>query len=156
MPSTSYFLCFHYIGPVVAHSHFSTSYIAHGLLFLSFRAPLSPFTSSRPICSSHGLVIHYSCRSGLMAFLSVCQLFSIRVTGPLPSTWASEMAINNDIMSNLFSKICWRKFVPSKNETISISIFHCSISTNITFYYFIFGCVWLIFFRGGPYPFNYY
>ena len=50
-------------------------------------------------------------------------------------------------MSNLFSKICWRKFVPSKNKTISISVFHCSISTNITFYYFIFGCVWLIFFK---------
>ena len=100
--------------------------------------------------------LHYSSRSGLMSFLSVCQLFSIRVTGPLPSTWASEMAINNDIMSNLFSKICWRKFVPSKNETISISIFHCSISTNITFYYFIFGCIWLIFFKGGPYSFNYY
>ena len=59
-------------------------------------------------------------------------------------------------MSNLFSEICWINFVPSKNETISISIFHCSISTNITFYYFIFGCVWLIFFKGGPYSFNYY
>ena len=133
LQSTPYFLCFHYFGPAVAHSYFSTSYIAHGLLFLSFRAPLSPFTSSRPICSSHGLMIHYFCRSGLMGFLSVCQLFSVRITGPLPSTWASEMAINSDIMSNLFSKICWRKFVPSKNKTISISIFHCSISTNITF-----------------------
>ena len=30
-----YFLCFHYFGSVVAHSHFSTSYIAHGLLFFS-------------------------------------------------------------------------------------------------------------------------
>ena len=48
---------FHYFGPVMTHSHFSTSYIAHGLLFLSFRAPLSPFTSSRPICLSHGLMI---------------------------------------------------------------------------------------------------
>ena len=45
--STLYFLYFHYFGPTVAHSHFSTSYTAHGLLFLSFRAPLSPFTSSR-------------------------------------------------------------------------------------------------------------
>ena len=39
---------FHYFGSTVAHSRFSTSYIAHDLLFLSFRAPLSPFTSSRP------------------------------------------------------------------------------------------------------------
>ena len=43
-------LCFHYFGPVVAHSRFFTSYTAHDLLFLSFRASLSPFTSSRPNC----------------------------------------------------------------------------------------------------------
>ena len=42
------FSFFHYFGSVVAHSCFSTSYIAYDLLFLSFRAPLSPFTSSRP------------------------------------------------------------------------------------------------------------
>ena len=101
LPSTLYFLCFHYFGPAAAHSHFSTSYIAHGLLFLSFRAPLSPFISSRPICLSHGPVIHYSCRLGLMSFLSVCQLLSICVAGLLPSTWASEMAINNKNISKL-------------------------------------------------------
>ena len=59
-------------------------------------------------------------------------------------------------MSNLFSEIFWRKFFPSKNETISISIFHCSIFTNITFYYFIVGCLIDFFFKGGPYSFNYY
>ena len=94
LPSTPYFLCFHYLRSAAAHSHFSTSYTAHGLLFLSFWAPLSPFTSSRPICLSHGPVTHYSYRLGLMGFLSVCQLFSICVAGLLPFTWASEMAIN--------------------------------------------------------------
>ena len=49
------------------------------LLFLSFRTPLSLFTSSRPICLFHGPVIHYSCRLGLMGFLSICQLFYVRV-----------------------------------------------------------------------------
>ena len=49
--------------------------------FLSFQAPLSPFTSSRPICLAHGPVIHYSCRLDLMGFLSVCQLLSVRVAG---------------------------------------------------------------------------
>ena len=93
--STPYFLCFHYFGPVAVHSHFSTSYIAHDLLFLSFRASLSPFTSSRPIYLSHGPVIHYSYRLGLMDFLSICQLLSTRVARLLPFTWASEMAINN-------------------------------------------------------------
>ena len=39
LPSTPYFLCFHYFGPAAAHSYFFTSYTAHGLLFLSFRAP---------------------------------------------------------------------------------------------------------------------
>ena len=38
------------------------------LLFLSFWASLSSFTSSRPICLLHGPVIHYSCRLGLMVF----------------------------------------------------------------------------------------
>ena len=42
LPSTPYFLCFHYFGSVVAHSHFSTSYTAHSLLFLSFRTPFKP------------------------------------------------------------------------------------------------------------------
>ena len=46
LSSTPYFLCFHYFGPAVTHSHFSISYAVHDLLFLSFRAPLSPFNSS--------------------------------------------------------------------------------------------------------------
>ena len=94
LPSTPYFLCSYYFGPTTAQSHFSTSYTVHGLLFLSFRAPLSPFTSSRPIYLSHGPMIHYSYRLGLIGFLSVCQLFYVRVAGLLPSTWASEMTIN--------------------------------------------------------------
>ena len=96
LPSTPYFLYFLYFEPTVAHSHFSTSYTAHGLIFLFFRAPLSLFTSSRPICLSHGPVIYYSCHLGLMGFLSICQFFSVRVAGLLPSIWASEMAINKD------------------------------------------------------------
>ena len=77
----------------MTHSHFSTSYTTHGLLFLFFRAPLSPFTPSRPICLFHGPVIHYSYRLGLMGFLSICQLFFVHVAGLLLSTWASKMAI---------------------------------------------------------------
>ena len=69
LPSTPYFLRFNYFGPAAAYSHFFTSYTTHGLLFLSFRALLSPFTSSRPICLSHGPVIHYSRCLGLMGFL---------------------------------------------------------------------------------------
>ena len=41
-----------------------------GLLLLSFRAPLSPSTSSRPICLFHGPAIHYSYHLGLMVFIS--------------------------------------------------------------------------------------
>ena len=45
------------------------------LLFLSFRALLSPFAFSRPIYLFHGLVIHYSCHLDLMVFvLYLCQL----------------------------------------------------------------------------------
>ena len=78
-PSTSYFLYFHYFGLTVAHSRFSTSYTTHGFLFLSFYAPLNPFTSLRPICLSHGPVIYYSCRLDLMGFLSICQISFLSV-----------------------------------------------------------------------------
>ena len=121
LPSTSYFLFFHYFGPATAHSQFSTSYTAHGLLFLSFRAPLSPFISSRPIFLSHGLVIHYSCRLGLMGFLSVCQLLS-SVAGLLLPTWASKMALNklffkhkNNFKNFKTSKHEWWKSLPKTN-----------------------------------------
>ena len=41
-----------------------------GLPLLSLRAPLGPFTSSRPIFLFHGSAIHCSCCLGLVAFLS--------------------------------------------------------------------------------------
>ena len=96
-------------GPAVAHSHFSTTYTAHGLLFLSFRAPLSPFTPSRSICLSHGPVIYYLCRLDLMSFLFIYQLFSVRVVGFLlslglpkwPSTTISPKLIFSKCLVNL-------------------------------------------------------
>ena len=57
--------------------------------------------SFKPIYSLNAhLFISWACDPlllllGLNGFLSICQLFSIRVAGPLPSTWASEMAINS-------------------------------------------------------------
>ena len=45
---TLYFLCFHYFEPIAAHSHFSTSHTAHGLLFSLFPGsfkPIYPFTA---------------------------------------------------------------------------------------------------------------
>ena len=62
--------------------------------FSLFPGSLSPFTSSRLICLSHGPMIHYSYRLGLMGFPSVCQLLYVRVVGLLPSTWASKIVIN--------------------------------------------------------------
>ena len=61
-----------------------------GLLVLSFRSPLSLFASSRPIFLFHGSVIHYSCRLGLMVFLSSYQLFSAHVAGFLLSIWIPQ------------------------------------------------------------------
>ena len=52
-----------------------------GMLFLSFWASLSPFTSSRPICLFHELVIHHSYRLGLMVLPPVCQPFVVLVAG---------------------------------------------------------------------------
>ena len=122
LPSTPYFLCFHYFGPTVTHSHFSTSYIAHDLLFLFFRAPLSPFTSSRPICLSHGPMIHYSCRLGLMSFISICQLLSVRVTGLLLPTWASKMALNT---SQCNWRGCYPKLATSLENILPYFPFLC-------------------------------
>ena len=63
LPLTPYFLCMHYFwacsGPF---SLFLNHILPIGMLFLSFRASLSPFTSSRPICLFHEPVIHHSCR----------------------------------------------------------------------------------------------
>ena len=52
-----------------------------GMLFLSFRASLSPFTSSRHICLFHEPVIHHSYRLGLMVLPPVCQPFAVLVVG---------------------------------------------------------------------------
>ena len=53
---------------------FSTSYIVHGILFLSFWASLSPLASSRLICLFLRPVIHYSYR--LLSALSIlCCLY---------------------------------------------------------------------------------
>ena len=73
LPLTSYFLCMHYFwvcsGPF---SLFPNHILPMGMLFLSFRAFLSLFTSSRPICLFHEPVIHHSCRLGLMTLPLVC------------------------------------------------------------------------------------
>ena len=66
------------------------------MLFLSFRAFLSPLASSRPICLFNEPVIHYSCRLGLIVLLSACQFFVALVIGLfffLPGF--SQMALNN-------------------------------------------------------------
>ena len=65
--------------------------------FLSFQAPISPFTLSRPICLSYESVIHYFYHLGLMSFLSIYQIFSVCVVGLFLFTWTSKMAINNVI-----------------------------------------------------------
>ena len=52
-----------------------------GMLFLSFWASLSPFTSSRPICLFHEPVIRYSCHLGLMVLPPVCQPFAALIVG---------------------------------------------------------------------------
>ena len=101
--------------------------------FLSFQTPLSPFTSSRPICLSHGPVIHYSCRLGLMGFLSVCQLLSVRVAGLLLPTWASKMALNNYLNNNCSSGSSPKNMVSQKiiNSRFSYLFLHfLSIQTS--------------------------
>ena len=67
-----------------------------GMLFLSFRASLSPFTSSGPTCLFYEPMIHHSCRLGLMALPLVCQTSTALVVGLFafqldPQKWPSTM-----------------------------------------------------------------
>lgn len=73
------------------------------VLFLSFRASLSPFSSSRPICLYYGPMIHYSCCLNLMGLLYVCHSFATHVVGlgflssiRIPQKWPSTI-INKNI-----------------------------------------------------------
>ena len=97
LPEIPYFFSLHCLGPVAALSHFSTSYTAYGMLFLSFLTSLSPLASSRLICLFVGPVIHYFCRLGLMVFCYLfCQFFVALIIGLsfyLPGL--SQMTPNN-------------------------------------------------------------
>ena len=73
------------------------------IIYYPWFAFFSLFPSSfKPICllKAHLFIskalIHYSCRLDLMSFLSIYQLFSVRVVRLLLSTWTSKMAINTD------------------------------------------------------------
>ena len=96
LPYTHYSLNLHYLGPAATLSHFSNSYSAHGMLFLSFLTSLSPLAFSRPMYIFVGPVTHYSCRLGLMGFL----LFILSILCG-PHYWAflsaglPQMALNN-------------------------------------------------------------
>ena len=84
LPSTPYFLCFHYFGHVVVHSHFSTSYTTHGLLFCLFPGSFKPIYPLK----AH-LFISWTCDPsflplGLDGFVT-CLLPLL--LGFLPSTW---------------------------------------------------------------------
>ena len=69
-----YFLCLHcfwaYNGPFSLFLH---HILPMDMLFLSFRASLSSFSSLRPTCLFHEPMIHHSYRLGLMAWPLVCQ-----------------------------------------------------------------------------------
>ena len=74
--------------------------LSMGLLFLSFRASLRTFTSSRSICLFHEPVIHHSCRLGLMVLPPICQPFAALVAGLFafhldPKKWPSTTCHNS-------------------------------------------------------------
>ena len=58
-------------------SHFSNSYSAHRMLFLSFVVSLSPLAFSRPMYTFVGPVTHYSCRLGLMVLFAIYTVNSL-------------------------------------------------------------------------------
>ena len=64
--------------PILTFAH---HILPMGMLFLSFRASLSPFTFSKPICLFHEPMIHHSYRLGLMVLPPVCQPFAAFIAG---------------------------------------------------------------------------
>ena len=76
--------------PILTFPHHILPMVCFSLFPDSFK----PIYLLNALFLSHGLVVHYSCRLGLIGFLSICQLFSVCVVGLLLPTWASKMAIN--------------------------------------------------------------
>ena len=86
-------------------SHFSTSYSAHGMLFLSFLASLSPLASSRSIYLFVGPMIHlficWACDplflplgpNGSFCYLP-CQFFVALIIGLFCLPGLPQMALN--------------------------------------------------------------
>ena len=90
LPWTPYSLSLHCLGPAATLSHFSNSYFAHGMLFLSFLASLSLLAFSRPMYTFVGPVTHYSYRLGLMGFFAIYPVNSLWPSLLGPSVcWAS-------------------------------------------------------------------
>ena len=89
------------------------------MLFLSFRASLSPFTFSKPICLFHEPMIHHSYRLGLMVLPPVCQPFAAFIAGlsafhldpqkwpSIPPKWFTEVKIvvSHDYHFNVIAMI---------------------------------------------------
>ena len=96
LPSIPYSLCLHCFEPGMARSYFFSHQSPRVcyLLFLSFRALLSPFAFSMPIYLFHGPVIHYSYRLDFMFFFSLylADFFSVYVAwlGFLLFIWVSQ------------------------------------------------------------------
>ena len=86
------------------------------MLFLSFRASLSSFTSLRPICLFYEPVIHYSYRLGLMVLPLICQPFVALVVGLSSFHLDSQkwpLTIFNHI---LWFNLNWIKFEKKKKN----------------------------------------
>ena len=74
LPSIPYSLYLHCYGPTVAHSYFFSHHtLPMGLLLTTslFPSSFEPICFLKAIYLFHGLVIHCSCRLGLMVFCSL-------------------------------------------------------------------------------------
>ena len=76
---------------------------------------------------SSTIPLYYSCRLGLIGFLSICQLFSVRVAGLLLSTWASKMAIN----TYPHKKWGWTWFTTICHFFRAFIYLHCICNVNL-------------------------
>ena len=134
LPSTPYFLYFHYFGLAVAHSHFSTSYTAH-----EFAISLFP-GSFKPICllKAH-LFISWTC-DPLFLLLGLNGFSIYLPTLFCPCCWASsflltsKMTINNSKLDKV--GLDWKKFLIQPMHTPSSGKLRQLFTWKWSHYYF--------------------
>ena len=113
LPLTLYFLCLHYFRPIVAHSHFSISYTAHGYaisLFPGFFKPICLLKAHLFISWAYDLLfLPFGLNAFAICLPTLCCPLPPLLLGFLLSTWI----LKNDpqhiylVHKDIFQVVLW-------------------------------------------------